>query len=206
MQTEKIPALQTVIFTIVSILLVALWVSHAGDHIIVAKLTVEKLVWSIVIWFLCLYLVMLKPDQRADVLMKFVWLAVNWAIWMILVMYPLLIVIFLFVKEVSRLGFHQKMNAGVVRHEACLTTPTSAPALAPFCPGEQFMPPFSLRIGTVLNLQPTIPVVTVNAQLPLRHNSFQVVSANLCKHLLTLAFDVLRVQNALAAARLNQRC
>ncbi len=73
-------ALQSMIFTIVSILLVALWVSHAGDHVIVAKLTVEKLVWGIVIWLLCLYLVLLKSDQRADELRKFVWWAANWAI------------------------------------------------------------------------------------------------------------------------------
>ena len=56
MQTEKMPVLQQVIFAVVSILLIALWVSHAGDHVIVAKLTVEKLVWGIVIWLLCLYL------------------------------------------------------------------------------------------------------------------------------------------------------
>jgi hypothetical protein len=98
MQTEKMPALQGVIFTVVSILLIALWVSHAGDHVIVAKLTVEKLVWGIVIWLLCLYLVLLKPDQRADALLKFVWWAANWAIWMIVVMLPLLIVVLLFVK------------------------------------------------------------------------------------------------------------
>jgi hypothetical protein len=98
MQTEKMPALQRAIFTLVSILLIALWVSHAGDHVIVAKLTVEKLVWGIVIWLLCLYLVLLKPDQRADALPKFVWWAANWGIWMIVVMFPLLIVLLLFDK------------------------------------------------------------------------------------------------------------
>jgi len=41
MQTEKMPVLQQVIFAVGSILLIALWVSHAGDHIIVARLTVE---------------------------------------------------------------------------------------------------------------------------------------------------------------------
>lgn len=80
-----------------SILLIGLWVSHAGDHVIVAKLTVEKLVWGIVIWLLCLYLVLLKPDQRADALLKFVWWATNWGIWMIVLLLPL-IVILLFVK------------------------------------------------------------------------------------------------------------
>jgi hypothetical protein len=55
-------------------------------------------VWGIVIWLLCLYLVLLKPDRRADVLLKFVWAAANWAIWMIVVMFPLLVVILLFVK------------------------------------------------------------------------------------------------------------
>jgi hypothetical protein len=98
MQTEKTPALHLVIFAVVSILLIALWVSHAGDHIIVAKLTVEKLVWGIVIWLLSLYLVLLKPDQRADVLLKFVWAAANWAILMIVVGLPLLVVMLLFVK------------------------------------------------------------------------------------------------------------
>lgn len=98
MQTEKMPLLQRVIFTLVSLLLLGLWFSHAGDHVIVAKLTVEKLVWGIVIWLLCLYLVLLKPDQRADALVKFGWWAANWAIWMIVVTFPLLIVILLFVK------------------------------------------------------------------------------------------------------------
>jgi hypothetical protein len=98
MQTEKMLVLQRVIFTIVSVLLIALWVSHAGDHVIVAKLTVEKLVWGIVIWLLCLYLVLLKPDQRADALLKFVWWAVNWVVWVVVVMFPLLVIIFLFIK------------------------------------------------------------------------------------------------------------
>lgn len=70
MQTEKMPLLQRVIFTIVSLLLLGLWVSHAGDHVVVAKLTVEKLVWGIVIWLLCLYLVLLKPAERVDALLK----------------------------------------------------------------------------------------------------------------------------------------
>jgi hypothetical protein len=58
----------------------------------------KKLVWGIIIWLLCLYLVLLKPDQRADASLKGVWWAANSAIWMVVVMFPLLVVISLFVK------------------------------------------------------------------------------------------------------------
>jgi len=46
-----------------------------------------------------------------------------------------------------------------------------APHLSAAC--QQFMPPLGLRISAIFDLQPGVPVVLVNAELPLRHKSPQ---------------------------------
>jgi hypothetical protein len=55
------------------------------------------------------------------------------------------------------------------------------------------MPALGLRVGPVLNLYPTVPVVLVDAHLSLGDNSLQVASAYFVKELLSGAINVLRV-------------
>jgi hypothetical protein len=46
-----------------------------------------------------------------------------------------------------------------------------------FRPGHQFAPTFGLRIVRILDLQPRIAVILIDAHFPLGDNAFQIVSA-----------------------------
>ena len=56
------------------------------------------------------------------------------------------------------------------------------------------MRPLGLRVSGVLDLQPGVAVVLVNAKLPLRHNPLKVAGANLRKKALPVLLDVLRIK------------
>jgi len=64
------------------------------------------------------------------------------------------------------------------------------------------MPSFGLRIGPVLDLEPSISIVFVRPQLSFRHYPFQIARANLCEKLFALALDVLCKQQSFAIARI----
>src|SRR5215471_12816266 len=69
---------------------------------------------------------------------------------------------------------------------------------------QQLVPSFGLRIGPVLDLEPSISIVFVNPQLSLRHYPFQIARANLFEKLFALALDVLGKQQPFAIARLYE--
>jgi hypothetical protein len=55
---------------------------------------------------------------------------------------------------------HQKL-AGSIKTLGSL-------AKSALCPGQQFMPAFGLRVGSILYLEPGVSVVFVNAEFPLK--------------------------------------
>jgi hypothetical protein len=68
----------------------------------------------------------------------------------------------------------------------------------------QLVPSLGLRVRPVLDLHPTVAVVFVNPHFSLRHNPFKIASANLLKELSPLGFNVLSVDDSIAAAGVNQ--
>jgi len=56
------------------------------------------------------------------------------------------------------------------------------------------MPSFGLRISAIFDLQPCVPVVLVNAELPLGHNPLKLTRASLLKKGLSVLLDVLRIK------------
>jgi hypothetical protein len=67
---------------------------------------------------------------------------------------------------------------------------------------EHIMSPFHLRILRILNLEPA--VLGVNAHTSLGDHSLKVPFAHFLKQQLTVAFDVLSVENFRASAPLDQ--
>ena len=63
-------------------------------------------------------------------------------------------------------------------------------------PREKIMPTLGLRVRAVLHLQPTVAVVLVNAQFPLRHNALKVTDANFREKALPVLLDVLSIKHA----------
>src|SRR5215471_5747710 len=59
---------------------------------------------------------------------------------------------------------------------------------------QKFMPSLGLRVSGVLDLQPTVPVLPVNAEFSLRHNPLEVTGANFCEKGLAMLHDVLRIK------------
>src|SRR5215469_1205722 len=56
------------------------------------------------------------------------------------------------------------------------------------------MPSFGLRISSIFDLQPGVPVVFVNAEFPLRHDPLEVAGADLGEEGPPVLLDVLRVK------------
>ena len=67
------------------------------------------------------------------------------------------------------------------------------------------MATLGLRVSWVLDLYPAASIVFVDAQLALGDDALQIPSANLLKESLAMLLDVLRVEDALAGRRLDQR-
>ena len=51
-----------------------------------------------------------------------------------------------------------------------------------------------MRVRAVLHLQPTVPIVLVNAEFSLRHNALKVTGANYREEGLAVLRDVLRIK------------
>ena len=60
------------------------------------------------------------------------------------------------------------------------------------------MPALGLRVSFVLDLDPAVPVVLVDAQLSLGDDSLKVLGADLLEEALAVMLDVLREQKPLA--------
>jgi hypothetical protein len=73
-----------------------------------------------------------------------------------------------------------------------------------FIPRHQLVPPFRLRIRRILDLQPADAITFVDAVLPLRHDSFQIVGADFLKKDFAIAFDMLSVDDSSQLVRSNQ--
>jgi hypothetical protein len=58
------------------------------------------------------------------------------------------------------------------------------------------MPPLGLRVRAVLHLHPAVPVVLVNAELPLRHDPLEVAGTNFREKALPVLLDVLSIKQA----------
>ena len=71
-------------------------------------------------------------------------------------------------------------------------------------PAKQFVPAFSLGVVTVLNLNPAVPVILVDAELSFRNDALQISCTDLRDELFPILLNVLRVQDAAATARLGK--
>jgi hypothetical protein len=56
------------------------------------------------------------------------------------------------------------------------------------------MPSLGLRVRSILDLEPRVPVVLVNAEFSLCHNPLQVAGANFREKAFPVLLDVLRLK------------
>jgi hypothetical protein len=58
------------------------------------------------------------------------------------------------------------------------------------------MPSLGLRMSAIFDLQPTVAIVLISAELPFRHNALKVTGTNFRAKALPVLLDVLSIKQA----------